>query len=103
MAQWLLKVNGQLVLRRTARSLKVEGKYDPVKIKKRPIFDALIERRWGAEMKQPMLPVKKIDDEWEEFENYDEQERSISDIEDTVDAHGLLLKQQQAYDKFIHN
>ena len=53
-------------------------------------------------MKIPKLPVKEFDDEWEELENDDEQARSIPDIEDKVDAHGLLLNQQTAYEKLIH-
>ena len=103
MAQWVLKANGQLVLRRTTRPLKVEEKHDPVEVKKRSIFDALIERKLCTAMKPPKLPIKDFDDEWEEFENGDEKARSIPKIEDTVDAHGRLLNQKPAYDRLIHN
>ena len=54
-------------------------------------------------MNPPETPIKDFDDEWEEFENEDEQARSIPEIEDTVDAQGRLLNQQPAYDKPIHN
>ena len=57
----------------------------------------------GTAMNPHKLPVKEFDDKWEEFENDDDQARSIPDIEDTVDAHGLLLKQQPDDDKLIYN
>ena len=57
----------------------------------------------GTAMNPHKLPVKEFDDKWEEFENDDEQARSIPDIEDTVDAHGRLLNHQPAYEKLIHN
>ena len=63
----------------------------------------MIERIWGKATNPPKLPVKEFDDEWGEFENDDEQERSIPNIEDTVDDHGRLLNQQSAYENLIHN
>ena len=48
MAQWVLKDNGQVFLRHTARPLKVEEKHEPVESKKRSIFYDLIERKWGG-------------------------------------------------------
>ena len=54
------------------------------------------------EINPPKLPVKEFDNEWEEYENDDEQEISIPDIEDTMDSHGRLLNQQPYYDNLIH-
>ena len=73
------------------KATKVEEKHDPVEVKKRSIFDALIERKLCTAIKPPKLPIKDFDDEWEEFENGDEKARSIPEIEDTVYAHGRLL------------
>ena len=47
MAQWVLKANGQVLPRRTARPLKFEEKHDPVETNKRSIFDVLIETICG--------------------------------------------------------
>ena len=46
--QWVLKANGQVLPRHTARPLKVEEKHEPVESKKRSIFYDLIERKWGG-------------------------------------------------------
>ena len=42
-------------------------------------------------MKLAETPIKNFGDDWEEFENDDEQARSIPEIEDTVDTQGNLL------------
>ena len=52
MAQWILKANGRVVPRRYLRPLKVDELHSPVEIKKREVFDELIQRRWGS----PMTP-----------------------------------------------
>ena len=80
MAQWVLKSNRQVVPRHTTRPLKVEEKHNSVKVKKRSIFDALIERKLGTAMKPHKLPIKDFDNKWEEFENDDEKARSIPKI-----------------------
>ena len=49
MAQWILKANGRVVPRRSLRLLKVDEIHSPVDIKKRQVFDKLIERRWGTQ------------------------------------------------------
>ena len=53
MAQWILKVNGRVVPRRSLRPLKVDEINSPVEIKKREVFDELIQRRWGTPMTPP--------------------------------------------------
>ena len=45
MSQWILKVNGRVVPRRSLRPLKVDEIHSPVEIKKREVFDELIKRR----------------------------------------------------------
>ena len=52
MAQWILIANGRAVPRRALRPLKVDELHSPVEIKKREVFDELIQRRWGS----PMTP-----------------------------------------------
>ena len=98
MAQWVLKANGQVVPRRTARPLKFEETHYPVETKKWSILYALIERRWGTAMKSPNLPVKQLTTNGKNLKMMMNKR-----IEDTVDAYGRLLNQQPAYDKLIHN
>jgi hypothetical protein len=45
MAQLILKANGKVVPRRSSRPLKVDEIHSPTEIKKRAVFDGLIERR----------------------------------------------------------
>jgi hypothetical protein len=66
MAQWLLKVNGNVLPRRLARPLHTDELHSPTEVTKRKTFDALIERRWGTSINPP--PVSK--DNAEEFEEY---------------------------------
>ena len=55
----------------------------PTEIKKREIFNGLIERRWGTSINPPKWSSEKSDDnEFEEFE--DERKRIIPDIEEMV-------------------
>jgi hypothetical protein len=109
MAQWILKANGYVVPRRSSRPLKVDEIHSATELKKRQIFDALIERRWGTSINPPILPLQNPiegdldDNDFEEYEDNDEPKRIVPDIEDTVDANGRLLNQQPAYDKILHS
>jgi hypothetical protein len=58
MAQWILKENENVVPRRTVRPLQVDEVHSPTEIKKREIFDDLIERIWGTSINPP-----KVEDE----------------------------------------
>ena len=49
MAKFVLKSNGQVVPRRTNRSLRVAEIYSPVEIKKKEEFTNLTRRRWGIQ------------------------------------------------------
>jgi hypothetical protein len=101
MAQWVLKANGRVVPRRTCRPLTVAETHSNQEMKKRTIFDGLIERRWGTSINPPK-PESEYD-EYEEYEDDDEVARKIPEIEDSVDANGLLLNQLPAYDKILHS
>ena len=104
MAQWVLKANGQVVPRRTVRPLHVDELHSPQEIKKREIFDALIERRWGTSGSPPPISQSKQseDNTWDEYHDQDEPARCIPEIEDVVDIEGKLLCQQPAYDRIIN-
>jgi hypothetical protein len=101
MSQWILKSNGNVVPRRSMRPLRVDELHSSEEQKKREIFGALIERRWGTSINPPTDTADK-DDEWEEYEDPDEPARTVPDIEDTVDSRGHLLNQQPAYDRLIN-
>jgi hypothetical protein len=104
MAQWILKANGNAAPRRSSRPLKVHEIHSTTKLKKRMIFDGLIERRWGTSI-NPLKPnVKGLNDnKFKEYEDEDEPTRAVPDIEDMVHANGKLLNQQPAYDKILHS
>ncbi len=106
MAQWMLKANGNVAPRRSSRPLKVDEIHSATELKKRAIFDGLIERRWGTSINPPKSKDSdNLDDdnEFEECESEDERKRTVPDIEGTVDANGKLLNQQPAYDKILHS
>ena len=105
MAQWMLKANGKVTPRRSSRPLTVAEVHSPTEIKKRLVFDELIERRWGASINPPkQTDAENPDDnEFEEHEDEDEPKRVMPDVEDTVDATGKLLNQQPACDKILHS
>ena len=108
MAQWILKANGKVIPRRSSRPLKVDELHSVTEIRKREIFDGLIERRWGTSINPPTQEAKEDDEnlddkEFEEYEDGDESKRTVPDIEDSVDANGKLLNQMPAYDKLLHS
>jgi hypothetical protein len=93
MAQWILKANGNAVPRRSSRPLKVDEIHSATELKKRTIFDGLIERRWGTSINPPKPSKHENLDDDNEFEEYEEPKRAVPDIEDMVDANGKLLNQ----------
>jgi hypothetical protein len=101
MAQWVLKANGNVVPRRTHRPLRVAEIHSPSEEKKRQVFDALIERRWGTSMSPPKVDPE-VKPDMEPYEDDQEGERTVPDTEDAVDAHGRLLDQQPLYDTIIN-
>ena len=106
MAQWVLKGNGKVVPRRSCRPLNEAETYSPVEIKKRKLFDELIERRYGTSINPPK-PVKakpnpdQADDDADEPMDEDPVGQ-IPDTEDIVDSTGKVLDQQPAYDHWIN-
>jgi hypothetical protein len=103
MAQWILKANGNVVPRRTLRPLNTAELHSSTEVKKRQIYDALIERRWGTSMSAPpKVDEDSEEDTFEEYYDSDEQPRIIPDVEDTVDSNGRLLEQQPMYDRIIN-
>ena len=102
MAQWVLKANGNVVPRRTARPLTVAETHSTMELKKRGTFDALVEKRWGTSMSPPPGPKDDKQSVFDEYEDDDESKRVVPDVEDTVDATGKLLNQHPAYDRTIN-
>jgi hypothetical protein len=96
MSQWVLKANGRVVPWHSLRPLTIAETHSPSEIKKHKVFDDLIERRWGSSISPP-----KVNDTEKTFKNYeddDEPECIVPEIEDAVDAKGNLMCQQPAYD-----
>jgi hypothetical protein len=100
MAQWILKANGNVVPRRTLRSLNMAELHSPTETKKRAIYDALIAGRWGTSMSAP--PEETDENSFNEYSDDDEEARIIPGVKDTVDAKGRLLEQQPMYDRIIN-
>ena len=96
--QWILKENGKVVPRRSLRPLKADEIHSPVEIKKREVFDELIQRRWGTPMTPPNTQQPKA---FEKYEDHEQQEQPTLEVEDIVDSTGKLINQQPAYDQII--
>ena len=69
--------------------------------KKRKIYDALIEGRWGTSMSAPSKEESK-EDSFEEYYDDFEEPRIIPEVEDAVDSSGRLINQQPMYDRIIN-
>ena len=103
MAQSILEANGNVLPRCSSQPLKVDEKHSLTEIKKREIFNGLIERRWGTSINLPKPNSENSDDnKFEGYEDEEEAKRVIPDIEDTVDINGKLLNQQPAYEKILN-
>ena len=85
MAQWILKANGRVVPRRSLRALKVDEIHSPVEIKKREVFDELIERRWGSLITPPNIQQQNA---FKKYEDNEQQEQPTLEVEDIVDSTG---------------
>ena len=99
MARWILKSNGRVVPRRSLRPLNVDEIHSPIEIKKREVFDELIQRRWGTPMTPPNTQQSKA---FEKYEYHEQQEHPTLEVEDIVDSTGKLINQQPAYDQIIN-
>lgn len=102
MCQNILRANGTVVPRRSVRPLQTAELHSESEIKKRQIFDELIERRWGTSITPPKTEGIETDNEFEYYEDDDEEPRVVEDIEQPVDATGKPLDLQPAYDTLIN-
>ena len=75
--------------------------HSPTELKKREVFDKLIERRWG----NAIIPskLKSDDKEWSEYEDNEEEPQMVPETEDIRDATGKQLNQNPAYDRIINS
>jgi hypothetical protein len=86
------------------RPLKIDELHSVTELRKREIFNGLIERRWGTSINPPIVSVvSDTGNSSDEFEDEDEAARIVPDIDGTVDAKGKLLNQQPAYVKILHS
>ena len=99
LSQWILKSNGNVVPRPTVQALQLAVIHSDTEKRKRDVFDALIERRWGSPMSTPNTDDTEMTTDTGENENNDDEttKRHI-DIEDSVDSQGALINQLPAYD-----
>ena len=104
MAQWVLKENGLLVPRRSAHPFRQSEIDSPSEQSKHPAFDTLIERRYGNSIVAPTAPTVPVEsfETSEPYEDDDQQQFTIPDIEDSVDSTGRLINQCPAYDRIIN-
>jgi hypothetical protein len=59
MCQWILKANGKVLPRRSVRPLQTAEIHSPSELKKRQVFDELIERRHGTSINPPKPKVQQ--------------------------------------------
>ena len=102
MAQWVLKANGLVVPRHSVHRLHQSEVHSPSEQSKCQAFDALIERRYGNSIVAPTTPVEGCETT-EPYEDDDQQQFTIPDIEDSVDSTGRLINQCPAYDRIINS
>ena len=98
LSPWVLMSNDNVVPRRTVWGLQLDEIHSTEK-RKRDVFDAVIERRWGSPMSTPNTDDTEMTTDAEENENNDDEmtKRNI-DIEDSVDSQGALINQLPVYD-----
>ena len=104
MAQWILKVNGWVVPRRSVRPLHPGELTSPSEQSKCQSFDTLIERRFGTPINPPQQ-LNNNDRRFKNLEPYEDDDEAIRpepEIEDTVDATGRLLNQSPAYNRMLN-
>ena len=99
MAQWILKANGRAVPSRSSRPLKVDEIHSPVEIKKREVFDELIQRRWGSPITPSNTQQQNV---FKKYEDHEQQEQPTLEVHEMVDSTGKVINQQPAYDQIIN-
>ena len=82
---------------RTIQALQLAEVHSDTEKRKRDIFDALIERRWGSPMSTPNTDDTNMTTDTEENEhNEDKTAKRHIDIEDSVDSQATLMNQLPA-------
>ena len=112
MCQWVLKETGHVVPRRTVKPLTEDELHSPDEERLRQVFDKIIERRFGKPVANNSIKVKGLppatcaDEEeeeiWESYTDEEEPAHEVPDMDDAVDARGLLINQQPMYDQFLN-
>ena len=85
MAQWVIKANGLVVLRCSVHPLHQSEIHSQSEQSKRHAFDTLIERRYGNSIVVPTTPAKSFKTSGL-YDDDDQQQFTIPDIEDSVDS-----------------
>jgi hypothetical protein len=101
MAQWVLKINGRVVPRRTCRPLRDEETRSLLVQKHQATFDEFIKRRWGQVMTSPQSDTVDEYCGLDANSSEDSDSPSTLDIEDIVDATGKTLNQQPMWDVML--
>jgi len=111
MCQWVLKANGNVVPRRTVTPLTHDEIHSPNDERRRRVFDQLIEKRFGKSVNaskdlqdSPTSAEIATEEEetWEPYTDEEEPAHEVHDMDDAVDARGLLINQQPEYDQFLN-
>ena len=103
-AVWVLKSNGNVVPCRTVRALQLAELHSDTEKRKRDVFDALIESRWGSPMSTSNKDDADMTTDTEDNEDDDNETTSKRhiDIEDSVDSQGTIMNQLSAYDQLLN-
>ena len=102
MDQWKLKANREVVLRINHMLLQVAEIQSPIEIKKREVFTKLIRRRRGNSL-TPVELESKLENDYHEHTDDDEEPRMTPGIEDSIDSTGKVITQQPFYDRLINS
>eukprot|EP00970_Alexandrium_tamarense_P013767 scaffold3678_cov106-Alexandrium_tamarense.AAC.1 len=107
MAQWILKMNAQIVPRRSLHRLS-EAELNPtneIELRKRKAFDNAIAAKLGDSFSLPPTPLTShLDDDNAAFVPYEDDEESPIEMPDAdaVDAAGTPVMQQSLADTLIN-
>ena len=71
MEQWIIKLDGRVVLQRSARQFCTDEIYNNKKERKQKVIDELIELRWGLSLNFPMNFTKNEEQEFEKYSDAD--------------------------------
>eukprot|EP00957_Ditylum_brightwellii_P174928 13319845-Ditylum_brightwellii.AAC.1 len=102
MAQWVMKGNVNVMPHQTLKSLNMEELNSERKTRSLKLFDSMIMRRWGMSINPPSETTPNDQDPYEEYDDDDEIARSLPEMEEKVDANGILIDQQPAYNRNIN-